>query len=71
VKFDGVADAGGGEIADWLGKLEGRGVRRAGAGASEEDKCSAESQIAEKGRGVLAAAAIQIHGDEPSTSVLT
>lgn len=45
--FDGVADALGGEIADGLGEFEGGGVGRAGAGATGEDKCRAESQIAE------------------------
>jgi hypothetical protein len=71
VKLDGIADAGDGEIADGLGKFEGRRVGRAWAGASDDDKCRGESQIAEVRKSASAAAARLFHEDEPSIFVLT
>jgi hypothetical protein len=71
VKFDGVADAGNGEIASGLREFEGRGVGRAGAGAADDGKYRAESQIAEVWGDALTSAAILFHEDEPSIFVLT
>jgi hypothetical protein len=35
MELDGVADAGGGEVADGLGEMEGWGAGRAGTGAAD------------------------------------
>jgi hypothetical protein len=67
VELDGVADAGGGEVADGLGKAERRGVGRSGAGAADGSQGGGESSAAEEQRGGAAvAAAKQVHGNQPS-----